>query len=101
MKTFNWINKTRQPMNGVFYQMFSASAYNFARANFADRPEFRRIRVAWANKLRRFPYQRGVLGTRYHYNKNLVEALEVDRALQHRAARPTRRRRSCATAAKR
>lgn len=77
MKTFNWINKTRQPMNGVFYQMFSASAYNFARANFATRPEFTRIRVAWANKLRRFPYQRGVLGSRYHYNKNLVEALEV------------------------
>jgi hypothetical protein len=77
MKTFNWINKTRLPMNGVFYQMFSASAYNFARANFANRPEFRRIRVAWANKLRRFPYQRGLLGSRYHYNKNLVEALEV------------------------
>lgn len=77
MRTFSWITKTRQPMNGVFYQMFSASAYNFARANFASRPEFRRIRVAWANQLRRFPYQRGVLGTRYHYNKNLVEALEV------------------------
>jgi hypothetical protein len=80
MKTFNWINKTRQPMNGVFYQMFSASAYNFARANFADRPEFRRIRVAWANKLRRFPYQKSrkiLFGSRYHYNKNLVEALEV------------------------
>jgi hypothetical protein len=77
MKAFSWINRTRQPMNGVFYQMFSASAYNFAVANFADRPEFQRIRVAWANKLRRFPYQKGTLGSRYHYNKNLVEALEV------------------------
>ncbi|MBI2691434.1 MAG: hypothetical protein HYX29_05775 [Solirubrobacterales bacterium] len=77
MRTFSWITRTRQPMNGVFYQMFSASAYNFARANFAGRPEFKRIRVAWANQLRRFPYQRGVLGSRYHYNKNLVEALEV------------------------
>lgn len=77
MKTFNWLTRTRQPLNGVFYQMFSASAYNFARANFANRPEFKRIRGAWANQLRRFPYQRGVLGTRYHYNKNLVEALQV------------------------
>lgn len=77
MKTFSWLTRTRQPLNGVFYQMFSASAYNFARANFASRPEFKRIRTAWANQLRRFPYQRGVLGSRYHYNKNLVEALEV------------------------
>ncbi|MGK2877163.1 MAG: hypothetical protein ACSLFF_01080 [Solirubrobacterales bacterium] len=77
MKTFAWIIKTRHSMNGVFYQMFSASAYNFARANFGNRIEFKRVRVAWANKLRRFQYQRGVLGSRYHYNKNLVEALEV------------------------
>jgi hypothetical protein len=77
MKTFSWINRTKQPMNGVFYQMFSASAYNFARENFGSQPAFKRIRVAWANKLRRFPYQRGRLGSRYHYNKNLVEALEV------------------------
>lgn len=77
MKAFRWITRTRQPMSGVFYQMFSASAYNLTRENFAKRPEFRRIRVAWANQLRRFPYQRGVLGSKYHYNKNLVEALEV------------------------
>lgn len=77
MKAFRWITRTRMPMNGVFYQMFSASAYNLTRENFANRIEFRRIRAAWANQLRRFPYQRGVLGSRYHYNKNLVEALEV------------------------
>jgi hypothetical protein len=77
MKTFSWINRTRLPMNGVFYQMFSAAAYNFARKNFASSSYFKSIRVAWANKLRRFPYQKGTLGSRYHYNKNLVEALEV------------------------
>jgi hypothetical protein len=77
MKTFSWINRTRLPMNGVFYQMFSASAYNFAVENFSDQPAFKRIRTAWANKLRRFPYQKGVLGREYHYNKNLIEALEV------------------------
>ncbi|MFT4049061.1 MAG: hypothetical protein QM648_04395 [Solirubrobacterales bacterium] len=77
MKAFSWISRTRYPMNGVFYQMFSASAYNLARTKFASRSAFRKIRPAWANKLRRFPYQKGTLGSRYHYNKNLVEALEV------------------------
>lgn len=77
MKAFNWINRTRYPMFGVFYQMFSAAAYNVARENFGSRMAFRRIRTAWANKLRRFPYQRGVLGSTYRYNKNLVEALQV------------------------
>lgn len=77
MKAFSWINRTRFPMNGVFYQMFSASAYNLARTKFAGRSAFKKIRVAWANKLRRFPYQKGRLGSEYHYNKNLVEALEV------------------------
>lgn len=77
MRAFNWINRTRYPMNGVFYRMFSAAAYNVARTSFGRRMEFRRIRNAWAAKLRRFPYQRGVLGSHYRYNKNLVEALEV------------------------
>ncbi len=77
MRAFSWVNRTRYPMSGVFYQMFSAAAYNLAARSFGSRAEFRRIRAAWANKLRRFPYQRGVLGSRYHYNKNLVEALEV------------------------
>jgi hypothetical protein len=77
MKTFSWLARTRKPLNGVFYQMFSAAAYNLARERFGNSAQFRRIRVAWANKLRRFPYQRGRIDDRYHYNKNLVEALEI------------------------
>lgn len=77
IKAINWSNRTRLPMNGIFYRMFSAAAYNVARANFANRSAFKRIRPRWANKLRAFPYQRGVLGSHYRYNKNLVEALEV------------------------
>lgn len=77
MRAISWINRTRYPMQGVFYRMFSAAAYNVARASFGKRIEFRRVRRAWANQLRRFPYQRGLLGTYYRYNKNLVEALSV------------------------
>ena len=77
MRSFRWMTRSQVPTDSIFYRMFSASAYNLTRANFATRPEFQRIRSAWSNQLRRFPYQRGILGTRYHYNKNLVEALEV------------------------
>lgn len=77
IRAIDWTNRTRLPMNGIFYRMFSAAAYNVARANFANRSAFKRIRPRWANKLRAFPYQRGVLGSHYRYNKNLVEALEV------------------------
>lgn len=77
MKAFRWVTRTRYPLDGVFYKMFSAAAYNVARENFASRMAFRRIRGAWSNQLRRMPFQRGVLGSYYRYNKNLVEALAV------------------------
>lgn len=77
MRAIGWTLRTRLPMQGVFFQMFSASAYNFARENFSRRAAFRKLRRRWATSLRRFPYQRGVLGSHYRYNKNLVEALEV------------------------
>lgn len=77
MRAVSWVTRTRFPMNGVFYEMFSASAYNLARSNFSNRSAFKKVRRKWANQLRRFPYQRGVLGSHYRYNKNLVEALAV------------------------
>ncbi len=79
MRAFSWITRTRYPMFGVFYQMFSASAYNLAREKFARRSAFRKIRHRWANQLRRFPYQsrRRVLGSSYRYNKDIVEAVQV------------------------
>lgn len=77
MRTFAWINRTRYPMEGVFYQLFSAAAYNLAVERFASRNEFKRIRPGWADRIRRFRYLHGLLGSRYRYNKNLVEALEV------------------------
>ncbi len=77
MKAIDWSTRTRYPMTGVFFQMFSAAAYNLAREKFGNRKAFKQVRPRWANQLRRFPYQRGVLGSHYRYNKNLVEALQV------------------------
>lgn len=79
MRAYSWITRTRYPMFGVFYQMFSASAYNLAREKFGNRAAFKKIRKRWANQLRRFPYQskRRVLGTSYRYNKDIVEAVQV------------------------
>jgi hypothetical protein len=77
MRAIGWTLRTRRPMQGVFYQMFTAAAYNVARQNFSRRAAFRRISRSWAGALRGLRYQRGVFGSHYRYNKNLVEALEV------------------------
>ncbi|MBI5309749.1 MAG: hypothetical protein HZB14_01775 [Actinobacteria bacterium] len=77
MRAYSWLARKRIHPQGVFFRMFVAAGYNLARRRFADRPEFKAIRSAWATRLRRFKYDDGKFGGPYRYNKNVVEAVEV------------------------
>lgn len=77
MLAFKRLATQRVHPQGVFFRLFTASGYNFASKHFGDRPEFREIKGAWANRLRRIKYGDQSFRTGYRYNKNVVEAVEV------------------------
>lgn len=77
MLGFKRLATSRVRPQGVFYRLFLTAGYNFARRHYGDTREFKEIRVAWANRLRRIKYGDQSFRTGYRYNKNIVEALEV------------------------
>jgi hypothetical protein len=75
MAAFNYMVHVRIPVQGVFYPMFTAAAFNLARERFAGRPEFEAIRKAWQVRLRTFKWPSAASGRTYRNNKDLVLAL--------------------------
>ncbi|MGB0871911.1 MAG: hypothetical protein ACPGYP_02100 [Solirubrobacterales bacterium] len=84
MAAFDRLATRRVRPQGVFFRLFITSGYNFARRHYRGRTEFKKIRRAWENRLRRIKYGDRSFRTGYRYNKNVVEALTVLELLRSR-----------------